>query len=164
MTHRDDGTQSPNMVERVGRGDYQVHTQIDIDAPAPTVWATLTDFDDYAWSSWFKGLDGPVEPGASITATFHILGRDQTIDHELIDVEPGVQWAWSDPFALGMTDEHVYRVEAIDEHRSRFVQRDRPHGGAAVVVGRLSAGWLRRMYETFNAELKAEAERRHNAT
>ena len=153
-----------NSITKLGSGDYQVHTQIDIAAPASVVWDTLTDFDNYGWSSSFKGLDKPVAPGAEITATFHTMGRDQTIEHELIDVEPGVQWAWSDAFALGMVDEHLYRVEPIDETNSRFIQRDRPHGGAAIIAGGFAARSFKKMYEAFNAELKAEAERRHSAT
>lgn len=165
MTDRNTTTRHPeSSVEKLGRGNYQVHTQIDIDAPAAVVWDTLTDFENYGWSSSFKGLDGPVMPGAAVTATFRMMGRDQTIDHTLIDVEPGVQWAWSDTFAFGMTDEHLYRVEPVDERHSRFIQRDRPHGGMAVVAGRYAARSFRKMYEQFNAELKAEAERRHAAT
>ncbi len=156
-------TSDANSIERLGLGNYQVHTQIDIDAPASVVWATLTDFDDYGWSSSFKGLDGPVEPGAEVTATFVVSGRTRTIQHELIDVEPGVQWAWSDVFMPGLTDFHVYRVEPIDDARSRFIQRDRPHGRAGFLLGWFMARSFRSMYETFNAELKAEAERRHGA-
>lgn len=163
MAHNDDVETHPeDYVKKVGLGDYRVHTEIDIDAPASTVWETLTDFEHYEWSSSFKGLDRPVEQGAKVTATFHMMGKDQTIDHELIDVDPGVQWAWSDQFAAGMIDHHVYRVEPIDETKSRFIQRDRPHGGAAVVAGRLTARSFRKMYETFNSELKAEAERRYS--
>lgn len=155
-------TTRTNSIERLGLGNYQIHTQIDIDAPASVVWDTLTDFDNYGWSSSFKGLDGPVEVGATVTATFVVSGKTRTIEHELIEVEPGVQWAWSDVFMLGMADYHVYRVEPIDETRSRFIQRDRPHGGAGPLLARFMARSFYRMYETFNAELKAEAERRHS--
>ena len=161
MTSQTSSTASSGSIERIARGDYQVHTQIDINAPASVVWDTLTDFDNYSWSTSFKGLDGPVEPGANITATFRMMGRDQTIEHELIEVEPGVQWAWSDVFMLGIADYHVYRVEPLTEVTSRFIQRDRPHGGAAVVLGRYFAGNFRKMYLQFNSELKAEAERRY---
>lgn len=161
VTSQSKSSPAGNSIEKLGRGDYQVHTQIDIDAPASVVWETLTDFDNYGWSSSFKGLDGPVEPGANITAKFRVMGRDQTIKHELIEVEPGVQWAWSDTFAVGIADYHVYRVEPISETSSRFIQRDRPHGGAAFVLGRYFAGSFRKMYEQFNSELKAEAERRY---
>ena len=154
-----------NATERVHLGEYNVRTEIEIDAPASSVWNTLTDFDHYEWSSWtpgapFKGLSGPVEPGAQVVATFHLGGHTVTIDHELIEVEPGVQWAWSAPFAMGMIDHHIYRVEPIDEQRSRFIQTDHAGDGAAVMAGHMTAHSMRHMYERFNAELKAEAERR----
>ena len=149
-----------NYLKKVGVGDYQVHTQINVNAPAGVVWSTLTDFDNYTWSSSFKGLDSPVAPSAAVTATFRVMGRNQKIDHERIDVEPGVRWAWSDQFLPGMTDYHEYRVEPIDDAHCRFIQRDRPHGRAAIVAGRLTARSFRKMYEGFNAERKAEAELR----
>ena len=154
-------TRQPNSITKVERGNYQVHTEIEIDAPASVVWETLTDFDNYDWSSSFKGLDKPVAAGAQITATFRMMGRTQEIEHELINVEPGAQWMWSDTFMMGMADEHLYRVESLDEERSRFVQRDRVHGGAAPILGRMFARNFHKMYLEFNAELKAEVERRH---
>ncbi len=156
-THPDD------FVEKISSSDYAVHTQIDIDAPADVVWATLTDFDNMGWSSSFKGIEGAIADGATVVAHFHAMGRDQRFEHTLIEVEPGVQWAWSDPFMMGMVDHHLYRVEPIDEARSRFIQEDRPHGGAAVVAGRMTAEGFKRMYEQFNEELKHEAERRHRS-
>ena len=162
--HHDDIERHPeNSTDRIRLGEYAIHTEIEIDAPAERTWATLTDFDNYEWSSSFKGLSGPVVAGAQVVATFHLGGRDVAIDHELIEVEPGVQWAWSAPFAMGMIDHHLYRVEPIDERRSRFVQNDRVGDGAAVMAGHLTARSLRRMYERFNAELKAETERRQTS-
>jgi len=158
---RHDETHADDFVERISSGDYAVHTEIEIDAPADAVWATLTDFDNMGWSSSFKGLDGEIAEGATVVAHFQAMGRDQQFEHTLIEVEPGVQWAWSDPFVMGMVDHHLYRVEPIDDQTSRFIQEDRPHGGAAVVAGRMTAEGFKRMYEQFNQELKAEAERRY---
>jgi len=155
-----DESKPTNSVERVAFGDYAVHTEIEINAPADLVWATLTDFDNLQWSSSFKGLDAKVEPGAQVTAHFNLMGLRQSFDHTLIEVEPGVQWAWSDPFLLGMIDHHVYRVEPVDDEHSRFIQTDRANAGVAIVAGRLTAAVMKRMYVQFNEELKVETERR----
>jgi len=158
---RHDETHPDDYVEKISSGDYAVHTEIDINAPADIVWATLTDFDHMDWSSSFKGIEGEIEEGAAVVAHFQAAGRDQRFEHILIEVEPGVQWAWSDPFMMGMIDHHLYRVEPIDDQRSRFIQEDRPHGGAAIAAGRITAEGFKRMYEQFNEELKSEAERRY---
>ncbi len=62
-----------------------------------------------------------------------------------------------------MYDHHVFRVEALPDGRSRFVQNDRPHGGVALVLGRLMAAILRFYYAKFNRALKNEVERRKAA-
>ncbi|MEM7094528.1 MAG: SRPBCC domain-containing protein [Actinomycetota bacterium] len=152
------------MTDRVtkrGRADYEIYTDINIEAPAATVWETLTDFAAMpAWSSSFQGLDGDFRASGRVSARFKMMGRTSSFEHDLIDFVGGSQWAWSDPFGLGMVDHHVYRVESVTETTSRFVQTDQAKGGAALVLGRLAAIAMRRMYTRFNAELKAEVERR----
>ena len=149
-------------VTKRGRGDYEIYTDIVINAPAAVVWETLTDFDTMPdWSSSFQGLEGDFGPGGHVTAHFSALGHEVTFEHELIDFEDGVQFAWSDPFALGMVDHHLYRVEPITDTTCRFIQTDQARGGHAHVAGRMSAHSTRAMYVAFNAELRDEAEHRY---
>ena len=93
--------------------------------------------------------------------TVSIFGHDRTFDHKLFDFEDGVQWTWSDPMGLGMVDHHTYRVESITETRSRFIQTDQTKGGHIDLVNRFAASATKRVYEEFNSQLKAEAERRY---
>ncbi|MEO9826305.1 MAG: SRPBCC family protein [Paracoccaceae bacterium] len=141
-----------------------VQTSVLIDATPAAVWATLTDFDAMVrWSSGtFQGMTGEIKDGGSVTVTF-IFGTTEdgelnvmTIPHTLI-YEEGSVIGWSDPFPEdigGGHDNHLYRVEACGE-QTLFVQSDEVVGNpyAANFVSQLLP-----MYQTFNAELKAEVE------
>ncbi len=141
-----------------------VDTSVLIDATPAEVWATLTDFE--AMASWSSGtlqsMTGNIEEGGSVTVTF-IFGTTEDgepnvmeIPHTLIYNEGSVI-GWSDPFPEdigGGHDNHLYRIEACGE-QTLFVQSDEIVGNpyAANFVAQLLP-----MYQTFNAELKAEIE------
>lgn len=150
-------------VERVATSEYRIATYVDIDATAGEVWSTLTDWDNLAsWSSSFVSLEGDFVDGGHVKVAFKVFGMTQRYEHDLIEFVEGSQFAWSDPFLLGMVDHHVYRVEATGPSSARFHQTDRAMGGAAGIIGSLMARTMRNMYDVFNLELKAETERRHS--
>ena len=141
-----------------------VDTSVLIDASPAEVWATLTDYDAMAnWSSGtLQGIAGDIQDGGSVTITF-IFGTTEDgapnmmeIPHTLI-YEEGSVMGWSDPFPEdigGGHDNHLYRVEACGD-QTLFVQSD------AIVGNPYAANFvvqLLPMYQTFNAELKAEVE------
>ena len=151
-------------VEKVSFNEYRIVTHIDIEASVEEVWATLTDWDNLAsWNSSFISLEGDFSSGGHVKVAFKVIGMKQNYEHDLIDFIDGAQFAWSDPFLLGMTDHHVYRVEAIDGETTRFHQTDRAKGGAAGFVGVLVSRAMKNMYVGFNEELKTEVERRRSA-
>lgn len=150
-------------VDKVARNEYRIVTHVDIAAPAALVWSTLTDWDNLAsWSSSFVSLGGDFRSGGHIKVAFKVFGLTQNYEHDLIEFVDGVQFAWSDPFLLGMTDHHVYRVDAIDGETTRFHQTDQAKGGAAGIIGGVMASIMKNMYVGFNRELKAEVERRRS--
>jgi uncharacterized protein YndB with AHSA1/START domain len=147
-------------VEKVSFDEFRIITHIDIEAPVEDVWATLTDWENLAaWSTSFVSLEGDFSDGGYVRVAFKVLGMTQNYEHNLIDFIDGAQFAWSDPFLLGMTDHHVYRVEAIDEGTTRFHQTDQAKGGAAGIIGWLMSRTMKNMYVGFNEELKIEVER-----
>ena len=142
-----------------------VSTSVLIDAAASDVWATLTDFDNMAtWSSGtLQGMTGDIQDGGSVTITF-IFSTDETgapisndIPHTLI-YDEGRAFGWSDPFPEdigGGHDNHMYRVEDCGE-QTLFVQSDE------IVDNPYAADFatqLLPLYQAFNAELKAAAEK-----
>ena len=159
-----DATMMHGSISQLSDTHATVDTSVLINARTAEVWATLTNFDAMpSWSSGtLQGMTGEIEDGGSVTITF-IFGTTEdsapnvmVIPHTLI-YEEGSVMGWSDPFPEdigGGHDNHLYRVEACGD-QTLFVQSDaivgNPH--AANFVAQLLP-----MYQTFNAELKAEVE------
>ncbi|MEM7039980.1 MAG: hypothetical protein AAF570_23610 [Bacteroidota bacterium] len=78
----------------------------------------------------------------------------------VITVKEGQYFSWSDKFAMGMLDHHVYKVEAHGKDQTRFIQSDMCKGGMTWLMG----GTVRKFHEThypkYNRALKAEVEKR----
>lgn len=159
-----DATMMHGRIAQLSDTHATVDTSVLINATPAEVWATLTDFD--AMSSWssgtLQGMTGDIADGGNVTITF-IFGTTEDgapnvmeIPHTLI-FEEGSVMGWSDPFPEdigGGHDNHLYRVEACGD-QTLFVQSDAVAGNpyAANFVAQLLP-----MYQTFNAELKAEVE------
>lgn len=144
-----------------GEADCKIVTNVEIDAPASVVWSTLTDFKNMStWSSTTQNIEGDFKEGGEITVSYKFLGFAMSVQHTLCNFEQGVQWRWSDEMEHGISNDHLYRVEAIDGTHARFINNDQLSGGDSVV----RCGVVRPMmasYELLNAELKQEAEKRY---
>lgn len=141
-----------------------IYTDVVINAPAGTVWATLNNFDKIAdWSSSFKGLFGDIRQGGSVIAKFD-LGTGEVVDvaHDSLIYQEGVLFGWSDEITIfpGLVDNHRYRVEAISECQSRFIQTDQLTGTTATTTPIDLANLIIGQYKTFNQELRAEVEKK----
>ena len=159
-----DATMMQGSIAQLSATHATVDTSVLINATPAEVWATLTDFDAMAsWSSGtLQGMTGEIEDGGSVKITFIFGTTDDgapnvmEIPHTLIFQEGRVM-GWSDPFPQdigGGHDNHLYRVEACGD-QTLFVQSD------AIVGNPYAANFVAQllpMYQTFNAELKAEVE------
>jgi len=159
-----EATMMHGSIDQLSDTHATVDTSVLINATPAEVWATLTDFDAMAsWSSGtLQGMTGEIEDGGSVTIIF-IFGTTEDgapnimeIPHTLI-FEEGSVMGWSDPFPEdigGGHDNHLYRVEACGD-RTLFVQSDEIVGNPYAAN---FAAQLLPLYQTFNAELKAEVE------
>lgn len=160
-----DATMMAGSIAQLSATHATVDTSVQINAAPADVWATLTDFDTMAsWSTGtLQGMAGDIKDGASVVVTF-IFDMDENgapnvneIPHTLI-YEEGRAFGLSDPFPEDVGDGHdsnTCRIEACGDH-TLFVQSDQivDNPYAANFVAQLLP-----MYQTFNAELKAAAEK-----
>lgn len=159
---------SQAMVEAVADDHHRVESFIVIDAPAADVWAVLTDFESMpSWSTSFQGLTGDFQDGGEVEAVY-LVANPMTgevgpvaFPHVLSMVD-GARFGWSDPIVgfAGITDNHVFAVEAISACQTRFIQTDEFRGTDPGITTEVLAGLSAQGYESFNAELKAEVEGR----
>jgi len=140
-----------------------VYTDIIINAPAGKVWSVLRNFDNMPnWSSSLQGITGNISNGGSVVVKFD-LGNGQVADisHSSFIYQEGVLFGWSDEVTIfpGIVDNHRYRVEAISDCQTRFIQTDEFIGTTAGTTPIAIADQVIGVYKTFNLELKAEVEK-----
>lgn len=140
---------------------YFVYSDIVINASQSEVWAVLTDWNNVGnWSTSFIGIVGDVSHGGQVTASY-IVGPDTfRFPHTLHYVE-GVEFGWSDPiaFAPEIKDNHLFKLEAISDCQTRFIQTDDFTGVNANFPLPALAAQSEAGYNQFNAELKKEVEK-----
>jgi len=148
-------------VEKLSGRHRTVYTAITIDAPPEQVWAVLTDWERLPeWSTSLQGMTGDIRDGGSVIVDFvsPSNGKVLVMEHTLTYSE-GESFSWSDPFLVGIYDQHEYRLEALPDGRTRFIQSDAVQGRLlSRLLGGTIAGLLLDAYEQFNQDLKARVE------
>ena len=139
----------------------ELHTEIEIDAPAQDVWAAVADTGAYPeWNPFIRRLEGELREGARLQVRIEPPGaRGMTFKPTVLVAEPGRELRWLGRFLLpGIFDgEHSLRVEPIDERRTRFVQSER-FGGILVGASKRTLDKTEAGFEQMNAALKARVE------
>ena len=140
---------------------YYVYSDIVINASQSKVWSVLTDWNNVGkWSSSFQGLTGDIKHGGNVTATY-LVGTDTfRFPHTLHYVE-GVEFGWSDPisFAPEIKDNHLFKLQAISDCQTKFIQTDDFTGENSMFPLPALSAQSMAGYNQFNAELKAEVEK-----
>lgn len=156
-------------VEEMNKGcaevlETRIESSVDIDAPASVVWGLFQDgMNMHTWSTSAQTMEGDFREGGQVTLAFKFMGLDFSVPHTVRNFEDGVQWSWSDEIDHGITNNHLYRIEPVDDTHSRFINNDELTGGNQV----LRYSVLREMtvsYNQFNEQVKAEAEKRFAAS
>lgn len=149
-----------NETIRISENHHEVHTEIIIAAASDDVWAVLTDFASMPiWSSSFKGIFGAFSGGAKVVTRFD-LGEGEEEYSATLKLQEGLAFGWSEDYG-GIRDNHAYRVEAIEDARTRFIQTDVFEGQADWATTEELAELYFEQYVEFNDALKAECERRY---
>lgn len=148
-------------VEKVRGNHYTIYTELIIDASPEVVWSILTDWEQLPeWSPTIQGVIGDISDGGQTVVTYisPTNGKQLLLEHTLVYKE-GVEFGWSDPLAGRVYDNHRYRVEAMADGRTLFIQSDEVNGG---LLARIAGGGLSKAlydsYLAFNTALQARAE------
>jgi hypothetical protein len=138
-----------------------ITTSIEIDAPAATVWAVLTDTAAYPqWNSFIRRWEG--ELGLGERQLVRIEPTDasgQTFRPRIVDLQPGRELTWLGRVGLpGVLDgRHRYAVESIGADRSRLVQAEVLSGALVPLFRRMLTVDTPAAFSRMNAELAARA-------
>ncbi len=152
--------------DKLSLSHHTIHTEILIDTSPEAVWSVLTDTANYKdWAAFLVGIKGRISEGSKITVSFQLdPAKDKltTLDHTITVVD-GQEFYWAEKGPGGIRDNHHFRVEPMEDGKTRFVQSDEIMGGITFLMGGRLAKMYLEGYQAFNRGLKAEAERRADA-
>lgn len=137
-----------------------VYTETIINAPIDKVWEELTNFEEMPnWSKSLQKIEGDFSKNGQTEVHFmDNKGKVGVYKHQLIHFEQGKLFGWSDPFFLGITDNHKYQLEKISENKTKLIQSDEANGFATMFMGNFIMKFFLKAYIEFNETLKARIE------
>lgn len=140
----------------------QLHTEIEIQAPAERVWEVLTDVASYPeWNPFIRSITGRPAPGERLETRLEPPGgRGMTFKPKVLNAEPSRELRWLGHLLVpGLFDgEHSFTIEPLEENRVRFVQREAFKGWLVPLFARSLETNTHRGFEEMNRALKERAE------
>jgi len=140
----------------------EIRTEIEIGAPAATVWKILTDFEHYpAWNPFIMRIEGKLVTGAKLVACLRPPGgRGMTFRPTVTRVDPGREFRWLGHFLVsGVFDgEHIFEVEPVGDRRTKLVQREEFRGFLAGLMLRMIGDGTEDGFRGMNRALRRRAE------
>ncbi|WP_345971000.1 SRPBCC domain-containing protein [Sulfurimonas sp. HSL1-6] len=141
---------------------HELHTEIEIDAPAERVWEILADFTAYPqWNPFIRSIQGTPTQGKRLQVEIQPSGsKPMRFSPAVLAAEAGRELRWLGRFLFpGLFDgEHAFVIEALDEDKVRFQQNERFSG---ILVGLFRSSLdsdTRHGFEEMNQALKLRAE------
>ena len=139
----------------------EIRTQIEIAAPAQTVWSVLTDFAAFAeWNPFIVRAEGQLVTGNRLAVTLRPPGHRATrFRPTVLSVEPGRAFRWLGHLGLpGIFDgRHIHEIEVLGPERVRYIQREEFTGALVPLLGSMLRD-AERGFGAMNAALKERAE------
>ncbi len=140
----------------------QLHTEIEIEAPAERVWELLADFASYPeWNPFIRSISGQPTPGERLEVRLEPPGgRSMTFKPKVLNAEPNRKLRWMGHLLVpGLFDgEHSFTIQPLEENRVRFVQREAFKGLLVPLFSRSLDTNTHRGFEEMNRALKERTE------
>jgi len=150
-------------VEKLSVSHRTIYTDIHINATPEQVWSVLTDTASYKdWAAFLVDIQGEIEDGGKITVVFQINPKKKklTVIEHTISVDEGKEFFWAEKGPGGIKDNHHFKVESMDDGRTRFIQSDEIMKGITWLAGGNLSKMYAEGYQAFNRNLKTEVARR----
>jgi hypothetical protein len=101
--------------------------EIEIQATPEEVWKVLTDLGGYAdWNPLLYRAEGQVKAGTKVKLSARTTSNDMNFNCSVTRVEQNREFAWKFHVILPFLfrGEHIFRIEPLNEHRVRFIDRE----------------------------------------
>jgi hypothetical protein len=140
----------------------ELHSEIEIDAPAERVWRVLTDFASYPqWNPFIRSISGEPTTGERLEVRIEPPGgRGMTFRPTVLNAEDNRELRWLGHLLVpGLFDgEHSFAIQPLNENRVSFVQREAFKGVLVPLFARSLDNNTHRGFEEMNRALKERAE------
>lgn len=140
----------------------EVRVSTEIEASARAVWSVLTDLPRFReWNPFIRAARGSTDAGKTVRVRVRSsFGLPLVFHAKVLGSEENRELHWQGHvlapwLACG---EHWFTIEPIDEHRSRFVQRERFSGVLPRLAARLLAREAKRGFEAMNQAMATRAQ------
>ena len=140
----------------------ELHSEIEIYAPAERVWQLLTDFPSYPqWNPFIRRISGEPTPRERLEVRIEPPGgRGMTFRPTVLSAEPKRELRWLGHLLVaGLFDgEHTLAIQPLEENRVRFIQGETFGGLLVPLFARSLDKSTQRGFEEMNSALKERAE------
>jgi hypothetical protein len=140
----------------------EIFTEIEINTPPGRVWELLTAFDAYPrWNPFIRKISGEAKEGSRLEVFIQPPGgTGMTFRPVLLRVQPPRELRWRGQLGIQglFVGEHVFTIEAADQARVRFVQREEFRGILVPLLWRSLDRDTRGGFQEMNQALKSLAE------
>jgi hypothetical protein len=141
----------------------EISAEIEIEAPAETVWHVLMDFDKYSeWNDFCPSVTTDFQLGSAVNMQVRlVVGKKPMRQVEYLNmVEPGYRFAWGYSMggALILQANRYQVVEDLGSGRSRYFTTDQFSGLLVPVMNLLYAKHIKLGFDDTARGLKARAE------
>lgn len=142
-----------------------LRTAIEIDAPAATVWAVLTDFEGLRrWNDFLLAVEGEKRLGARWVVKLKLGDRKpMRFTPRVVEWIPerAMRWFGRTGYRGIFDGEHGFVIEPLADDRVRFVHEERFSGVLVRPLLWMLGADLPDGFKAFNRALKARAEATH---
>ena len=141
---------------------FELHTEIEINAPAERVWSVIEDFSAYPqWNPFIRHIHGAAKQGEALEVRIQPSGgKEMTFRPTVLVAEPSRELRWIGRFLMpGIFDgEHRFVIEPLSEGKVRFEHAERFRGILVPLLRRSLDRDTRRGFTEMNTALKERAE------
>ena len=140
----------------------ELKTEIEINGSVDQVWEVLTDFSSFPdWNPFIKKIEGELQLGAKLEVLIEPPGgKSMTFKPTVKILEPKTEFRWLGNLLFpGIFDgEHIFRLEQIDNNKTKFIHRENFSGLVVPLFWKSLNSNTRKGFEEMNKALKERVE------
>ncbi len=135
--------------------NIHITTDIIINAPVKKVWKVLANLEKWPlWTTLILRAKGEIKKDNTLALEFiSPKGGSIVFERTIFLFEEGKSFGWTGTASPGLSDFHVFELEALSNSETLFTQSDGLHG-ADVPEARAMEKQMLIGYQWFNQELK----------